>query len=137
MTKNVKKENLLDSFAMLAFLNKEKGFAKVRELMQTAEVSDTPLLMNEINIGEVYYIIAKNRSLEKAEEFLRRLETLPIQRVPNSFADVLEAARIKAQFPISYADAFAVMTALRSNAIVVTGDREFHAIAHLVEILWI
>jgi len=37
----------------------------------------------------------------QAEEFFHRLETLPIQ--PDSFADVLEAARIKARFPISYA----------------------------------
>lgn len=122
---------------MLAFLNKEKGFEKVRELMHTAEASGKPLLMNEINIGEVYYITAKERSLGKAEEFLHRLETLPIHCVSNSFADVLEAARMKAQFPISYADAFAVTTALRSNAVVVTGDPEFHAVAHLVEILWI
>ena len=137
MTENVKKQNLLDSFALLAFLNKEKGFEKVRDLMRTAEASGELLLMNEINIGEVYYITAKERSLEKAEEVLHRLETLPIQRVSNAFAEVLAAARIKAQFPISYADAFAVMTALRSNARVVTGDPEFHAVAHLVEILWI
>lgn len=105
--------------------------------MHTAVASGEPLLMNEITIGEVYYITAKTRSLEKAEEFLLRLETLPIQRVSNSFADVLEAARMKAQFPISYADAFAVTAALRSNAVVVTGDPAFQAVAHFVEILWI
>jgi uncharacterized protein len=93
--------------------------------------------MNEINIGEVYYIIAKARSSQKAEEFLHRLETLPIQPIANAFSDVLEAAKMKAQFPISYANAFAVSTALRVQAIVVTGDPEFHAVAHLVEVLWI
>lgn len=122
---------------MLVFLNKEKGFEIVRELMHKAEASDDLLLMNEINIGEVYYIIAKEQSLEEAEEFLHRLETLPIQRVSNSFSYILEAAKIKAQFPVSYADAFAISTAVRLNAIVVTGDPEFHAVAHLIEILWI
>jgi predicted nucleic acid-binding protein len=136
-SESVKKPNLLDSFALLAFLNKEKGFGKVRELMHSAEASGTPLLMNEMNIGEVYYIAAKERSQEAAEEFLHRLEALPIQHVPNSFAHVLEAARIKARFPLSYADAFVVSTAMRLNAIVVTGDPEFHAVAHLIEILWI
>ncbi|MBI3122328.1 MAG: type II toxin-antitoxin system VapC family toxin, partial [candidate division NC10 bacterium] len=101
-----RRRSVLDSFAMLAFLNKERGFEKVRSLLRAAETTSEPLLMNEINIGEVYYVTAKDRSVERAEEFLHRLETLPILPVSNSFADVLEAARIKARFPISYADAF-------------------------------
>jgi ribonuclease VapC len=137
MTENVKTPKVLDSFALLAFLNKEAGFDKVRTLLRTAEAAEEPLLMNEINIGEVFYIIAKVRSLEKAEDFLQRLATLPIQPVSNTFSDVLAAARVKAQFPLSYADAFAVSTALRLQAIVITGDPEFHTVAHLVEILWL
>src|ERR671914_246568 len=99
-----KRKNLLDSFAMLAFLDKESGFEKVRSLLREAERSNEPLLMNEINIGEVYYITAKDRSFDLADDFLRRLDTLPIQTVGNSFSDVLEAAKVKARFPVSYAD---------------------------------
>jgi ribonuclease VapC len=137
MTENVKTPKVLDSFALLAFLNKEAGFEQVRALLRTAEAAGDPLLMNEINVGEVFYIIAKARSLEKAEDFLHRLATLLIQSVSNTFHDVLAAARVKAQFPLSYADAFAISTALRSQAIVITGDAEFHAVEHLVEILWL
>ena len=137
MTANVKTPKVLDSFALLAFLNKEAGFEKVKTLLHTAEAAGEPLLMNEINLGEVFYIIAKVRSLEKAEDFLHRLGTLPIKPVSNTFPDVLEAARVKAQFPLSYADAFAVSTALRSQAIIITGDPEFHTVTHLVEILWL
>ena len=137
MPANAKTPKVLDSFALLAFLNREPGFEKVRTLLRTAETASEPLLMNEINVGEVFYIIAKARSLEKAEDFLHRLATLPIQPVSNVFPDVLEAARVKAQFPLSYADAFAVSTALRLQAIVITGDPEFHTVEHLVEILWL
>ena len=133
MTANVKTPKVLDSFALLAFLNKEAGFEQVRTLLHTAEAAGAPLLMNDINIGEVFYIIVKARSWEKAEDFLHRLATLPIQPVSNTFPDVLEAARVKAQFPLSYADAFAVGTALRSQAIVMTGDLAFHMVKHLVE----
>ena len=132
-----KKRSLLDSFAMLAFLNKEHGFERVKSLLQTAEASGEPLLMNEINIGEVYYVTARGRSMDHAEEVLHRLETLPIQPVPNSFADILEAAKIKAQFPISYADAFAAATAIRMNAVIVTADLEFRSVEHLVTIDWL
>lgn len=132
-----KKRSLLDSFAILAFLNKESGFEKVKSLLREAERSKEPLLMNEINIGEVYYMTAKARSHEQAEDFLHRLETLPIQAVANSFAAVLEAARLKARFPISYADAFAIATAIRMDAVVVTGDPEFRQVEHLVTIDWL
>ncbi len=131
------RRSLLDSFAMLAFLNRERGFEKVRSLLRTARASSEPLLMNEITIGEAYYVTAKDRSMDHAEEFLRRLETLPIQPVSNSFANVLEAARVKARFRISYADAFVVATAIRMNATIVTGDPEFQAVRHLVKIDWL
>lgn len=130
-------ESLLDSFALLAFLNREDGFEKVRSLLKAAERSRGSVLMNEINVGEVYYVTAKHRAVERAEEFLRRLETLPIQLVSNGLSDVLEAARIKARFPISYADAFAVATAIRRRAVIVTGDREFAQVEHLVKIAWL
>jgi len=93
--------------------------------------------MNEINIGEVYYITAKNRSFELADEFLNRLETLSVEAVPNSFAHVLEAARLKARFPLSYADAFAVTTAMRMDAAIVTGDPEFRQVERLITVNWL
>jgi ribonuclease VapC len=57
--------------------------------------------------------------------------------VSNSFTDVLEAARIKARLPISYADAFAVATAQRERAVIVTGDPEFRKVEHLVTVKWL
>ncbi len=132
-----KTRSLLDSFALLAFLNKESGFEKVRSLLREAQRSNKPLLMNEINIGEVYYITAKNRSFELADEFLNRLETLSVEAVPNSFAHVLEAARLKARFPVSYVDAFAVTTAMRMDAAIVTGDPEFRQVEHLITVNWL
>ena len=131
------KPNVLDSFALIAFLAKERGFEKVRALLHEAQASNRPLLMNEINIGEVYYLTAREQSVEQAEAFLHDLETLPIHPVTNTFQQVLDAARLKARFPVSYADAFATATAVREGARLVTGDPELRSVAHLVEILWI
>jgi predicted nucleic acid-binding protein len=93
--------------------------------------------MNEINIGEVYYVTARYRSSGLADDVLRRLETLPIQPVGNSLTEVVEAARLQARFPVSDADAFAVATAVRMDAVLVTGDRELRPVEHLVEIDWL
>lgn len=131
-----KRRSLLDSSALLAFLTNEPGVEKVKNLLRAARKSQ-PLLMNEINVGEVYYVLAKSRSTEHAERFLHTLATLPIESVGNSFADVMEAAKIKALFPISYGDAFVVASAMRFKAVVVTADREFEAVSHLVKIDWL
>lgn len=133
----MKKPGVLDSFALMAFLGRERGFESVRTLLREAEASGEPLLINEINVGEVYYLTARERSLGQADAFLTLLETLPIRPVSNTFPEVLEAARLKAQFPISYADAFAVATALRAGANLITGDPEFRVLRQLVEIHWI
>ncbi len=93
--------------------------------------------MNEVNLGEVYYRTAKQRSVERAEAVLDYITTLPLRTLGNTYDQVLAAARLKALFPISYADAFAVATAQREQATLVTGDRDFHAVEHLVPILWI
>lgn len=131
------KRSVLDSYAVLAFLGGEAGSESVETSLRTAEAAGEPLLMNEINVGEVFYIIARSRSEAAAEGFLSRLETLPIELIPNTLPSVVAAARIKAVFPIAYADAFAVATALRFDATVVTGDPEFEAVEDLVTVDWI
>lgn len=128
---------LLDSHAILAFLNDEEGAERVAGLLEDAEESGAPLLVNEINVGEVYYIVAKHRSEDAAEQVLLHLDRLPLELVSNTFDNVLEAARLKARFPLSYADAFALATAIRFDARLVTGDPEFEAAEDLVDVDWI
>ena len=134
----MKRKRLLDSFAMLAYLNKEKDFEKVREAMSEAQKSGDSVLMNEINVGEVYYILFRKRGPEKAGYFIDTiLESLPILMVSNGFEDVVDAAKIKAEHPLSYADCFAVASARKNNAIIMTGDPEFKKIEQTVEIKWL
>jgi ribonuclease VapC len=134
----VSRRKLLDSFALLSYLNKEIGFEKVREALAEAQVSDGSLLMNEINVGETYYILHRQRGVQKAEYFLDTvLVGLPILLVQNDFQDVIDAARIKAEYPLSFADCFAVATARRESAIILTGDPEFKKIEHLAKIEWL
>jgi len=131
----VRKVRLLDSFALLAYLKKEKNYQKVKDILASHEED---LLMNEINVGEVYYILARERSLDAAEYFLHDiLQALAIKITPNSLSDVIEAAKIKAQFPIAYADAFAVATAIKHDATLVTGDPDFKKAEHLITIDWL
>ena len=132
-----KQRSLLDSYAILALLNDEPGAQVVADLLRAGARDGDRVLMNEINVGEVYYIVAKHRSVREAERVLRYLETLPLEIVSNGYAEVINAARVKARFPLSYADAFAVATATRLGACVVTGDSEFAAAEDTVDIVWL
>jgi ribonuclease VapC len=99
---------------------------------------ESELLMNDINIGETFYILARERGLDKAEYFINIiLPTLPIIKIGNNFTEVIQAAKIKAQYPISYADCFVVATALREKAVVITGDPDFKQVEKVVEIDWL
>jgi predicted nucleic acid-binding protein len=134
----VKRKRLLDSFALLAYLNREGGFEKVRNVLANAQKSDLPVLMNELNVGETYYILYRKRGLEQAEYFLDTvLAGLPISLISNDFNAVVSASKIKAQHALSFADCFAVATAQRENAIILTGDPEFKNVEKLVKIDWL
>ena len=94
--------------------------------------------INSSLIGESYDILFRKRGKEKADYFLENvLPGLPITAVPNDFQQVIDAARIKAEYFLSFADCFAVATARREEATIMTGDPEFKKIEHLVEIEWI
>ena len=129
----MKKIKVLDSFAILAYLKMEGKYKKLKDLL----ASDEDLFMNDINVGEAFYVLAKERGVEKAEYFVNTvLPNLPIKLVPNALQDVLEAARIKATHSISYADCFVVATALKKDAAIVTGDPEFKKVQKTVQIEW-
>lgn len=132
---SVKNKRVCDSFALLAYLKKEAQFEKVKNLLLE---NDQQIYINDINIGEIYYILARERGIESADFFIQIiLPSLPILRVGNSFQDVIEAAKIKAEFAISYADCFAAMTAMKENAALLTGNPDFKKTENLIEIEWI
>lgn len=131
----MKRKKLLDTYALLAYLKEEPKHEKVKDLLSSTDVL---LLMNEINIGETFYILARERGLEKASYFIDTImPNLPIDRKGNAFPEVIEAAKIKSQYAISYADCFAVATALKEEASLVTGDPEFKKVEKILKIDWL
>ncbi|MGA8181631.1 MAG: type II toxin-antitoxin system VapC family toxin [Desulfobacterales bacterium] len=134
----MKTKRLLDSYAVLAYLNGEPAAEAVEQAMKDAGDSGSSLLMSEINIGEVYYILSRKRGPEKADYFVDTiLQGLPIQGLPIDFSLILQASRLKAKYPLSYSDCLAAAQAIRSEASILTGDLEFKAVETLVAIEWL
>jgi ribonuclease VapC len=120
---------VLDSWAILAFLRAEEpGAAAMRRFLRRAQSGNLHLLLNVVNLGEVFYRLIQLTDATQAEERLGQVKALPIEIVPARESLVLEAARVKARHPLSYADAFAVATGRAERAPVITGDPEILAL---------
>ncbi len=117
----------------------EPARAKVRELLEQASRGAARLGISLINVGEVFYLIAKRHGAAPAERLLADLAMMPIQALLPDRKLILGAARLKSRYAISYADAFAVETAREQKAILVTGDPELWQLSKRepVELLWL
>lgn len=128
---------ILDSYALLAYLGGEVGEGRVKEVLQNASLGKSHALMSLINLGEVIYITERERGLAKAQEVLAMIEQLSVEILPVDRQTVLAAAHVKAQYPVAYADAFAIAAAQSYEGMVLTGDPEFEAVRDIVPIEWI
>jgi predicted nucleic acid-binding protein len=128
---------VLDSYALLAFLEDEPGADQVHDLLVQAEKSDEKLLMSVVNLGEVWYSIARGYSEDTAEAKLREILEMAIEVVDADWNLTRQAAAFKVKGKIAYADCFAAALASQRKAQLVTGDPEFRLLEDRVEILWI
>ena len=126
---------VLDSFAILAYLGDEEGADKVEELLDKAEVREAEVFINYVNLGEVYYIVARELGTSKANEAVATVKTWPVKFEEVNECIALSAARVKAEHSLAYADAFVVATAIDKKGTIVTGDEEFEGV--YPHILWI
>ena len=129
----------LDSFALLAYLEGEAGESRVRELLEAANAGSHTVHLSLVNLGEVLYITERERGLVAAQRTLAAIDQLPLQIEPVERATVLNAAHLKASHRISYADAFAVVTAQEHEAVLITGDPEFETLeeSNVVNLEWL
>jgi ribonuclease VapC len=128
---------LFDSHALLKFFQAEGGHEKVMRLLDQIRKAGVQKYLNAINLGEIIYATKREFGDQKKIEVLAHIERLnfTVLPVPNSL--IFQAAEYEAQFGISYADCFALASAVEHKAPVVTGDPEFKKVKHLVEIVWV
>ena len=131
------KTRVLDSWPILEWIKeKQPATAMVDELFAEADLGTTRLLMSAINVGEVYYFLRKQHSEKLAESWRESSRTLPVTiEVPNA-DEIWDAALLKGNYPIAYADAFAAALAQKYRCPLMTGDPDFRSIPDL-ELEWI
>ncbi len=110
---------VLDSWAVLRYLEDQPGPADaVEQLLET----ERPI-MSWINLGEVFYVLRRITGEEAAARAVRDLRAVVAAELPHE-RRILEAGRIKSEYPMAYADAFAAATASAHEAELWTGDPE-------------
>ncbi|HMQ25343.1 MAG TPA: PIN domain-containing protein [Acidimicrobiales bacterium] len=110
---------VLDSWSVLALLDGTEPAATEVEALLGRERPG----ISWINLGEVFYVVRRRHGEQAATETLRDLRPALEPLLP-SVDLVLAAGRIKADHPLSYADAFAAATAIDRSATLWTGDPE-------------
>jgi ribonuclease VapC len=128
---------IFDAFAFMAYLENEPGAEQIEAILEEAEKGKAHAYMSIINLGEVIYNTERKHGLAKAQDALGMIQKMPIEILPADNQTVLAAAHIKANYPLSYADAFVVVAAQNINGIIMTADPEFQDITELVEIEWL
>jgi predicted nucleic acid-binding protein len=128
---------VLDSFALLVYLQDEPPAQRIEQLLEETNREKSRIFLSTINLGELLYIIERRGGIAKSQDALALIRQLPIELIPADEQLIFAAAHIKANHPISYADAFVVAVAIQEDAAILTGDPEFHSVETVAKVEWL
>ncbi|MHC6204337.1 PIN domain-containing protein [Breznakiellaceae bacterium SP9] len=130
---------VLDACAFLAFVTKETGWDKVKELLEQASAKEITVAMSVVSFIETYYDQRKSRTPEEIHEFLELFALSPIKMIDTVVETVIwESSRLKALYKISLADAIGLGTAFNLSDSFVTSNGEIKSVetAESIDIFW-
>lgn len=128
---------VLDSWAIMAYWEGEPAAEQVADIITNAHEERIPLFMSVVNVGEVWYILAREASEAEANKSIHELRQLGIEFVDADWTLAHEAAGFKSKHKMSFADCFAAALAKHKQAHLVTGDQEFKHVDGEVTIEWL
>ena len=123
---------VLDTSALLAFMTGEDGADQVEKILLGKE---NRLFIPWAVLFEVYYITKRTRGETEADRRFVLIKELPASILwQMEEPEVLTAARIKAQFPISFADSIIAAAAFRQDATLVHKDPEYERLSGMIKL---
>ncbi|MGQ0762584.1 MAG: type II toxin-antitoxin system VapC family toxin [Acidobacteriota bacterium] len=131
------KSIVLDSWAVIAYLEDEASAEKVADIVADAHEEKIPLLMTVVNAGEVWYIVAREASVSEADASIKQLRDLGVQFIDADWELAKSAGYFKSRNKMSFADCFAAALAKEKKAHLATGDPEFKQIEGEVAVIWL
>jgi predicted nucleic acid-binding protein len=118
----MKKNYVLDACALIATINQEDGYSIVADLYEEAVNGEINIIINKVNLLEVYYGYRRENGKEYADDILKSVID-SIVEISNISIDVLtEAGRLKSKYKLSLADSIAVAESIVNKGSLVTAD---------------
>jgi predicted nucleic acid-binding protein len=122
------KTYLLDTSALLAFIEDEAGAERVEGVLKKGEV-----WLPWVALHEAYYITFRDQGQGAADTRYALIKQLPARLIWElDEPTLLTAARLKAMHRLSFADSIVAALAIQKNAILLHKDPEFDSLAEMV-----
>ena len=128
---------VFDSWAIMALLEDEPAGATVESLIVEAQASYASLWITAVNLGEVWYNLARRRSRDVANNKVGEILELGFEVESADWNLTFQAAQFKAQYRLSHADCFAAALAKQRQVELVTGDPGFRQLDKEIKIRWL
>jgi predicted nucleic acid-binding protein len=126
---------VLDSSAILRFLDKEAGWDRIAAILQAKRDQKADAAISAIQWGEIAGIVRRKKGELGQKSTLENLSLFQLHIVAATGERAVRAAEIKEDRKIAYADAFALDLAMDSpDHLLVTADYDFKAVTDLARI---
>jgi predicted nucleic acid-binding protein len=126
---------VLDSSAVLRYLDDEPGANRVAEVIKSHLAGSCEAAISALHWGEVAGITCKKRGSQAMEAVLEGLRAFGIRVVDVDGSRAVRAALIRVKGKVPYVDAFGVeLTAEAKNRVFITADFDLKAASRDVNI---
>ena len=124
-----KKICILDTSAILTYIEDEDGSDYVENLLIEAEKGIVDIYVSFISLTEVFYITLREKDEPLAVERIKLMQSLAVKIQESDEMVNIKAGKLKARNSISLADAYIAALCQIHNGILVHKDPEYEKLA--------
>ncbi len=128
-----KKIYILDTSAILTYIEDEDGSDYVENLLIDAEKGIADIYVSFISLTEVFYITMREKDEPLAVERIKLIQSLAMKIQESDEMVNINAGKLKARNSISLADAYIAALCQIHNGILVHKDPEYEKLAPMLK----
>ncbi len=116
---------VLDTSALLAYIENEEGSEKVESLLNQALSGEIELFISIVSLIEVFYISWREQGEKIARERIKLIKNLPLKQKSLEREHVESTGKIKATNTLAFADSCIAGLAMIMEAVLAHKDPEY------------
>ncbi|MBI9072305.1 MAG: PIN domain-containing protein [Melioribacteraceae bacterium] len=128
---------VIDSFSIISYCEGIKNSVKVSDIFKSALNNEIEIYTSVITYGDILSLIHKHADSVKVALFIKTFEQLPIKVINITKEQVEEAAKLKAENKLGFAESYTAALAISENACLITGEKLLGSLKNKIDILFI